>query len=598
MSEKPSFFSELKRRNVYKVAIAYVVAGWALSQGIAQVFPVFDIPNWVIRLIVVLIIIGLPIALVLAWSFEITPEGIKRTEDVDLVAAAQQPKKRTWIFVVIIGGAISLGLFFLGRYTARNTASAASGELPAKSIAVLPFVNMSGEAANNDFSDGITEEILNALSQISDLKVAARTSAFQFKGKNIDLRQVGETLGVAYVLEGSVQRAGDDVRITAQLIDAHSGYHRWSEKYDRKLTSIFAIEDEISKAIAAQMQVALGNDREQPLVKAATADPRAHEFYLKGLARITERGPALTDAVKFFKEAIAIDPNYAAAWAGLSQAYELLPWYKLGPWKTSLAQAEEAARRALSLDRDVAEAHTGLANVLRDRRDFADATKEYRTALERNPGSAETINQYAQMLLRMGELEEAVKQERAALALDPLASNPHFILGMVLGALHRYDEAVSEERIVVSRNPNYTYARFYLSYFLLYTANYAEAEKQARLAAAQVGEDPEIIASLVRAVANPVERPSALKLISEGKVGRYSLTESGDAFWYSMLGANERALESLEQWTATSEQEKLFATSQILWTPAFDPIRNDERFRAVMKSAGPPATPAQPENKP
>ena len=594
-----NFFSELKRRNVYKVAVAYAVVGWLLVQVATQVFPFFEIPNWSVRLIVLLIVIGFPIALVIAWAFELTPEGIKRTEDVDPATSARQPRKHTWIFVVIVGAALSVGLFFIGRYTARNTASATSGELPAKSIAVLPFVNMSGEAANNDFSDGITEEILNALSQISDLKVAARTSAFQFKGKNIDLRQVGETLGVAYVLEGSVQRAGDDVRITAQLIDAHSGYHSWSEKYDRKLTSIFAIEDEISKAIAAQMQVALGSDREQPLVKAATADPRAHEFYLKGLARITERGPALTDAVKFFKEAIAIDPNYAAAWAGLSQAYELLPWYKLGPWKTSLAQAEEAARRALSLDRDVAEAHTGLANVLRDRRDFADATKEYRTALERNPGSAETINQYAQMLLRMGELEEAVKQERAALALDPLASNPHFILGMILGALHRYDDAVSEERIVVSRNPNYTYARFYLSYFLLYTANYAEAEKQARLAAAQVGEDPEIIASLVRAVANPVERPNALKLISEGKVGRYSLTEAvADAFLYSMLGANERALESLEQWTATSEQEKLFATSQILWTPAFDPIRNDERFRAVMKSAGPPATPAQPENKP
>ena len=347
-----NFFAELKRRNVYKVAVAYVVAGWALAQGIAQVFPVFDIPNWVVRVIVLLIIIGLPIALALAWMFEFTPQGIKRTEVADAEHLSGRSRKRAWIYVVIIAGAMSLGLFFLGRYTA-FTRSAGS-KVREKSIAVLPFVNMSGDAGHNDFSDGITQEILNALAQISGLKVAARTSAFQFKGQNVDLRRVGETLAVAYVLEGSVQRAGDDVRITTQLIDARSGYHLWSEKYDRKLTSVFAIEDEISKAIAAQMQVTLGSNKEKPLVKPATSDPQAHELYLKGLARITERGAALTSAVEFFKQAIAVDPKYAAAWAALGQAYELLPWYKLAPWQPSLAQAQEAAQQALSLDPQLA----------------------------------------------------------------------------------------------------------------------------------------------------------------------------------------------------------------------------------------------------
>ena len=596
MSNRPSFFAELKRRNVYKVAIAYAVTGWALAEGASQIFPVFDIPNWAVRLIVLAIVIGFPIALVIAWAFELTPEGLKRTEDVDQTPLAQRPARRIWVFVVIIAGAISLGLFFLGRYSARTSSNASSRELPAKSIAVLPFVNMSGKSGNDDFSDGITEEILNALSQISDLKVVARTSAFQFKGRNVDLRQVGETLGVAYVLEGSVQRAGDEVRITAQLIDARSGYHRWSEKYDRKLTSIFAIEDEISKAIAGQMQVALGNGPEQPLVKPATTNPKAHESYLKGLARITERGSALSDAVKSFQEAIAIDPEYAAAWAGLGQTYELLPWYKLGTWNASLAQAEEAARRALSIDPQLAEAHAALANVLRDRRDFADATKEYRTALERNPGSAETLNQYAQMLMRMGQLEKAVKQERAAVALDPLAPNPRYILGSVLVFLHRYDEGFAETNLVVTRNPNYTYARFYLAYLLLYTKNYSEAEKQARVAAAQVNENPEIIAALVRAVADPSQRASAIELVGEGKVGHYALLQITDPFWYSMLGAKEEALKSLEQWAASPHEDGvIFATSQLLWAPAFDPIRNDPRFQAIMKSVGPaPATPVQP----
>jgi adenylate cyclase len=584
-----SFFGELKRRNVYKVAVAYAIAGWALAQGIAQVFPVFDIPNWVVRVIVLLIIIGLPIALILAWMFELTPQGIKRTEVADAEHLTGRARRRVWIYVVIIAGAMSVSLFFLGRYTA-STRNAGS-EVREKSIAVLPFVNMSGDASHNDFSDGITEEILNALAQISGLKVAARTSAFQFKGKNVDLRTVGETLAVAYVLEGSVQRAGDDVRITTQLIDARSGYHLWSEKYDRKLTSVFAIEDEISKAIAAHMQVTLSNGREKPLVKTATGNGEAHEFYLKGLARITERGPALNSAVQFFKQAIALDPNYAAAWAGLGQAYELLPWYKLAPWQISLAQAQEAAERALTLDSHLAEAHTALANVLRDRLDFTNATNEYLTALKANPGSAETLNQYAQMLLRMGRLEEAVKQERAAVALDPLAPNPHYMMGMMLGDLHRYDEAIAAEKVVIDRNPNYTYARFQLTYLYVYASNYAEAEREARAAAAQVGENPEIIAALVHAVANPSERTSALKLVTESKIGRYSLDQVTDAFWCGMLGECEEALGRLERWRRSSEQGELFSDIQVLWTPAFDPIRADKRFQAILQSLGLPSSP-------
>jgi predicted Zn-dependent protease len=239
-----------------------------------------------------------------------------------------------------------------------------------------------------------------------------------------------------------------------------------------------------------------------------------------------------------------------------------------------------------------------LANVLRDRFDFADATKEYRMALERKPGSAETLNQYAQMLLRMGKLEEAFKQEGTAVALDPLAPNPRYMLGMILGDLHRYDEAIGEEKAVITRSPNYAYARFHLTYLLLHVGNYAEAEKQARIGAAEVGEDPEIIAALVRAVGNPAERPNALKLITERKVGRYSLTETTDAFWYAMLGENERALESLKQWATTPEEGELFSGTQVLWTPAFDSIRADERFQALLRSIGLAGTVVPAEPKP
>src|SRR6202011_1113131 len=229
-----NFFAELKRGNVYKVAVAYIVGGWALSQGIAQVFTVLDIPNWVIRLIVVLIIIGLPIALVLAWMFELTPNGIKRTEYVDLLAAAKQPKKRTWIFVVIVGALVSIGLFFLGRYPITNKTNASPNDISNRSIAVLPFDNLSEDKMNAYFAEGVQDEILTRLAKVADLKVISRTSTQKYKSAPDNLRAISQQLGVANILEGSVQKANEQVRVNVQLINATNDAHLWADIYDRK----------------------------------------------------------------------------------------------------------------------------------------------------------------------------------------------------------------------------------------------------------------------------------------------------------------------------------------------------------------------------
>src|SRR5206468_3920178 len=236
-----NFFAELKRRNVYKVAVAYIVAGWALSQGIAQVFPVFDIPNWIIRLIVLLIILGLPIAVVLAWTFELTPQGIKRTETADAMPETARQKKHTWIYVVVIAGLFSIGLFFLGRYSGKNAtprhdASPARTEaatVSQKSIAVLPFDNLSEEKANAYFAEGIKDEILTKLAAVRDLKVISRTSTAKYQSKPDNLKTIAQELGVSTILEGAVQRAGDKVRINVQLIDAQTDGHLWAKSYDR-----------------------------------------------------------------------------------------------------------------------------------------------------------------------------------------------------------------------------------------------------------------------------------------------------------------------------------------------------------------------------
>src|SRR3984893_10022188 len=295
-----NFFAELKRRNVYKVAVAYIVGGWALSDGLSQVFPVFDVPNGIIRLIVILIIAGLSVALVLAWAFELTPEGLKRTETADAMPATAKPKKYVWLYVVVIGAVVSIGLFFLGRYSAQRTSGESrrpSGpSLPAKSIAVLPFENLSDDKSTAYFSDGITEEILNALAQIPNLKVAARRSAFQFKGSNLDLRKIGQGVGVAHILAGSLQKVGDQVRINVQLVDAQNGLQAWSEKYDRKLDNVFAIEDEIAKAIATKLRVQLTGGGGQQLVGERTTNPQAHELYLRGLTLLAARGRGLREA--------------------------------------------------------------------------------------------------------------------------------------------------------------------------------------------------------------------------------------------------------------------------------------------------------------
>ncbi len=345
-----NFFAELKRRNVYKVAVAYIVAGWALSQGIAQVFPVFDIPNWAIRLIVLLIIIGLPIALILAWMFELTPQGIKRTEDVDLAVAAQQPKKRTWIFVVIIGALVSIGLFFLGRYSAGNTTASPAG-ITNKSIAVLPFDNLSRDPDNAYFCEGVQDEILTRLAKVADLKVISRTSTQHFKSAPENLPQIAKQLGVAHILEGSVQKASDQVRVNVQLINALTDAHLWADTYDRKLTDIFAVESEIAKTIAETLQAKITGSEKSSIAKAPTEDPEAYEFYLKGRFFWNKRtGIDLRKAIEYFNQAVAKDPNYALAYVGLADSYLLLPNYGSTSSQEALPPARTAAKKALALD--------------------------------------------------------------------------------------------------------------------------------------------------------------------------------------------------------------------------------------------------------
>src|SRR6266699_1903647 len=350
------FLTELKRRNVYKVAIAYGVVAWLLMQVASQIFPFFEIPNWAVRLVVLLLVIGFPIALIIAWAFELTPGGIKRTEIADAEHLPGPLRKRAWIYVVIIAGAISIGVFYFGHY--RSSKNREGIELPQKSIAVLPFENLSRDPENAYFAEGMQDEILARLSKIADLKVISRTSTQKYKSAPDNLREIAKQLGVANILEGSVQKAVDQVRVNVQLINALNDTHLWGDIYDRKLTDIFAVESDIAKTIADTLQTRLSGAEKQLIAAQPTSDTAAYELYLKGRLLWSKRGgDNIRQAIAFYEQAIERDPNYALAYAGLAEAYVTLPFYTSTAPREAYQKAKTAALKALQLDDKLAEAH-------------------------------------------------------------------------------------------------------------------------------------------------------------------------------------------------------------------------------------------------
>jgi TolB-like protein/Tfp pilus assembly protein PilF len=415
------FFAELKRRNVYKVGAVYAVSAWLLIQAASILFPTFEAPGWVMKVFVTVIAAGFPIALILAWAFELTPEGLKRTE-----FAGEFPKKpgrrRAWIYVVITAGAISVGLFFVGRLTA-PTKRSGSAVLPVKSIAVLPFENLSRDPENAYFADGIQEEILTRLAKIADLKVISRTSTQQYQSKPGNLSEIAKQLGVANILEGSVQKAADQVRVNVQLINAQNDSHLWADTYDRKLMDVFGVESEIAKSIAESLQAKLTGREEQALAVKPTSNPEAYDAYLRGLASEAQwlhSVYAMETAVGFYEQAVQLDPAFALAWSRLSRAHSDL--YSLPNDPTS--NRREAAKRALDMAQKLQPNSPETLLALADYqfvvlRDYELAKTTYRLVSTMLPGSSEVPASLAAIARRQGHWDETNAYYEQALLLDP-----------------------------------------------------------------------------------------------------------------------------------------------------------------------------------
>jgi len=585
-----TFFSELKRRNVYKVAVAYAVVGWLLVQVTTQVFPIFEIPNWALRLIVLTIIIGFPIALVLAWAFELTPEGIKHTEDVDL-SDKRASKKRTWIYVTLIGAALSAALFFVGRLSAPNS-GASPAVLPEKSIAVLPFENQNRDPDTDYLCDGIPESIINSLSELPKLKVMSRNSVFHYKGKEADAQTVGKELKVQTLLTGRVRQRGDSLTIGVELINAQDNSQLWGQQYSRKLADVFAVQEEIAKEVSDKLRLKLTGTEKEQLAKRPTENLKAFQYYMQGRAAAQRRTNAdLLASVSYYEKALQEDGKYALAYAGLADAYANLGYYgSIAPIE-GRRKAEEAARKALELDDKLAEAHAalGLAYIGFAPSNFSIGDKELGHAIELSPNLAVAHYNLGLSFIRQGRLDEASAELMKARALDPLSSVIARAVVIPYYFKRDYGRAFELLRQANELGPALS-ATWEIGLFIR-SGSIKEAFAEIEKAKDARRNDPLLIYSAGMAYAASGKHAEALQSIKELEAiaGSSLSTAHWIAKIYATLNDKENAFSWLERGLATGALGVFYKDE-----PVWDPIRDDPRFEELVgKMVVPETAPTQ-----
>jgi TolB-like protein len=585
------FFTELKRRNVYKVAVAYAIVGWLLIQIATQVFPFLEIPNWVVRLVIALVAIGFPIALIIAWAFELTPEGIKRTEDAHLPGGSSS-NNRIWIYVAVIGAAFSVGLFFVGRYTAPRTSSAerersppaVAGSPPQKSIAVLPLLNESGDPGDEYFSDGLSEELIAALGQIRDLKVIGRSSSFRFKDRKDEPKTIGEKLGVSTLLEGTVRKQGDKVRIVAELVNAADGMELWSRTFDRELKDIFAVQAEIAQAVAASLELTLLGAKDAAATSASTKSVGAHNAYLQGHFYFARRNVEdYRKAVGYFDEAIRLDPDYALAYAESSEAWtfigDLSPEQKKEAW----AAAKKDAEKAVAVGPNLAEAHAALGWVrFFSEWKFAEGLVELRRAKELAPANSTANDLLARVLVYLGQIEEAEKLARQAIDLDPLAFFARLNLARILLAEGKLDEADAEARKAAELQPTGAASHRWQVLVAIQRGDGEAAQREAQL------EPNEAYRRFELALAHYArgDRAAADAALSEMIAKDRDLLAYQIAEVYGWRGETDKAFE----WLQIAFDNHDTGTLSLLIDPLMRGLHGDVRYKPMLEKIGLPTS--------
>jgi TolB-like protein/Tfp pilus assembly protein PilF len=579
-----SFFAELKRRNVVRVGIAYIVIGWLLAQVAEFAFENFGAPEWVLKTFVVVLLLGLPLVLLFAWAFELTPEGVKREKDVDRsqsITPQTGQKLNRLIFVVM---ALAIAYFALDKFvlsdmptTRPETTSAAVSAEPQRSIAVLPFVDMSPAKDQEYFTDGLTENLLNALAQLRELRVAGRTSSFAFKNRNEDLREIGEQLDVAHILEGSVQKSGVQIRITAQLINAEDGYHLWSQTYDRTLDDIFAVQDEIAEEVAKAMRVTLlGHDAEVQRSHSQSATS-AYNEYLKGHHEALRGNmPGHEQALVHFEQALQQDPNLALAWAGQSMSQAYITGFADTDFSAGYEEARRSALRALELDPDLPEGYMALSSVQQSLDwDWAAAEASLRRALELRPGDAAIQLELASLKVIRGRRDEAYADIQKVVERDPLNWNAQRWLARAYAARGQFDEALRIFDRLEAEDPSRTALYWARGSMWLRQGEYERAMQEfakerfdfleltgKAIAHHHLGQRDEAVAAL-QALISTMGESSSFQI----------------AAVYAQWGDADNAMSWLERGYVIRDPGLSFLRA----THVFDPIQDDPRFKAFLK---------------
>jgi TolB-like protein/Flp pilus assembly protein TadD len=546
------------------------------------------------KLFIIIIIFGFPVALILSWAFEITPEGIKLESEIEQSKSITRRTGRKIVAITIALAVVAAGLFVYQMVRSKSAVTPRQSEAatvaPYKSIAVLPFDNLSGDPQNAYFSEGVQDEILTRLAKIAELKVISRTSTQRFKSAPEDLRQIAQQLGVANILEGSVQKANDQVRVNVQLISALTDAHLWADTYDRKLTDIFAVETEIAKTVADVLKAKLTGSEQHVIAARPTENSEAHQLYLKGRFFWNKRtGNDLKKSIDYFQQAIAADPNYALAYAGVADGYVFLPGYNAGAPRDCYPRAMAAAKKALELDDTLAEAHTTLALAIWYYEfDFAQANREFQRAIELNPNYAIAHQQYGNNTLSaLGRFDDAIGEGKRAVELDPLSLIINADLGTDYYFARRYDESIAQLRKTVELDPGFYYVRLNLGEALAAKGAFDEAIAEYQKAHA-LNDDPFILGLLGHAYASSGNKTEALKILDQLKelskqhyVSAYSF-----AVLYVGLGDKEEALRWLEQ----SYQDR--AGNDIGWIRVdslLNSLHDDPRFEAIAEKIVPAA---------
>ena len=603
-----SFYQELKRRNVFRVTAAYLALSWVITQVTGAVVPALHLPDSIPSIVVWLGAIGFPFVILFSWVYELTPEGLKRESDVDRAASITHVTSKRLDYIIISLLVLAIGLFAFDRFLPVGAGPArdhpvqdsasdnrAQGALlqkeagPAiaaddKSIAVLPFVNMSSDQEQEYFSDGMSEELLNLLSQVPDLKVIARTSSFAFKGKDIKVEQIAKELNVAHVLEGSVRKSGNKVRITAQLIRTADSTHLWSETYDRPLDDIFAVQDEIANAIVQALQIRLAGG-ELSRRKGGTQNLEAYQLYLRGVSALNQNTRSSLDAAgDYLEQATKLDPSYGMAWVGLARYVILKTENGWMDAREGFERARQLAQHALKLSPELAEAHARLQSVYQTFDwDWAAAESEGQRALAIDPTNQIALLQAGNLSAALGRWDDAERQLSAALVRDPLNTYAIFNLGSTYYVAGRFEESESMYRKLLDLAPDFYWTRSYFGKTLL-----AQGKVEAALAMVQEDVDEGsrlwVLPIVLQAAGHQGEADEALKAL---------IAQLADtcAFWvaqnYAYRGDHDRAL----QWLDRAYQQKDAALIEIVGEPLFKNMADDPRFKAFLRKMNLPTEP-------